>query len=103
MPCAGILAVRKSPAPKSTGSLKRLLKKDGMKNCEAFFRVTRRTEGVGSPPRLRWNEVRRKKGQRPQGRPSPPFGEAARFPAQKPEILRFKVFQQPLKGGDWER
>jgi len=48
-----------------------------MKNCEPFFHVTRRAEGVGSSPRLRGNEVRWKKGRSPQGRPSDRFGEAA--------------------------
>jgi len=38
-----------------------------MENCEPFFRLARREEGVERVPRLRSNEARREKGRSPKG------------------------------------
>lgn len=62
-----------------------LLKNLVMENCETFFRLVRRDEGVERASRPRSNEARREKGRTPQGR-------SKTLPA-KPPIPQLKVEQ----------
>ncbi|MDA0765827.1 MAG: hypothetical protein O3A92_03265 [Verrucomicrobia bacterium] len=61
------------------GSLKlsSLLKKTGMKNCESFWDLARREEGVGRDQRPTKNAARFQKGRSPQGFLLGTSGEAA--------------------------